>query len=152
MARALSPEKNAEFEELLAFLTHFDIEGWVPPRDPQPDTRAEIERIVSEYGKSKALMGLRQELNDTLEMTSSRSTEWVKGFDKRCREAGVRTLSEYRVALWSKYRRVLGRGKISNHEQFYMLAAIAADTALTVTSEERAKVESMLANYGQRAV
>jgi hypothetical protein len=55
MGRPLTPEKAAEFEDLLRFLEHFDQVGWVPPRNPPPETRAEVARIEAQFGKSKAL-------------------------------------------------------------------------------------------------
>ncbi|PKO69050.1 MAG: hypothetical protein CVU22_06540 [Betaproteobacteria bacterium HGW-Betaproteobacteria-16] len=154
MARPLTPEKAAEFEDLLRFHEHFDQVGWVPPRNPPPDTRAEVARIEAQFGKSKALLGLRQALGDILEMTSSRSPAWVQQFDATCRAAGVKTLSECRVVYWSKYRRVLERGKIVNHEQFHMLTAIAiaSDMALPLAPAERELLEAMLEDYERRAV
>jgi hypothetical protein len=151
MARPLTPEKAAEFEDLLAFLVHFDQVGWVPPRNPPPDTRAEVTKIEAQFGKSKALLGLRQALGDILEMTSSRSLAWVQEFDAKCRSSGLKTLSEYRVAYWSKYRRVLERGKIANREQFYMMTAIASDMALAMAPAEREVLEVLLAEYELRA-
>lgn len=151
MARPLTLEKAAEFEELLAFLEHFDQVGWVPPRNPPPDTRAEVAKVEAQFGKSKAYLGLRQALGDTLEMTSSRSLAWVQEFDAKCRVSGLKTLSEYRVAYWSKYRRVLERGKIANREQFYMTTAIASDMALALAPAEREVLKAMLADYERRA-
>lgn len=151
MARPLTPEKAAEFEDLLRFLVYFDQAGWVPPRSPSCDTRAQVERIEAQFGKSKALSGLRQALGDILEMTASRSLAWVQDFDAKCRAADVKTLSECRVAYWSKYRRVLERGKIANHEQFYMLTAIANNMALPLALDEREVLEAMLADYARRA-
>jgi hypothetical protein len=151
MGRLLTPEKAAEFEDLLRFLEHFDQVGWVPPRNPPHDTRAEVARIEAQFGKSKALSGLRQALGDTLEMTSSRTPAWVQDFDAKCRAAGVKTLSECRIAYWSKYKRVLERGRIANREQFYMLTSIANDMALPLVPEERKVLEAMLADYERRA-
>lgn len=151
MGRPLTPEKAAEFEDLLGFLEHFDRVGWVPPRNPPPDTRAEVTRIEAQFGKSKALAGLRQALGDILDMTSSRTPAWVQDFDAKCRAAGVKTLSECRIAYWSKYRRVLERGRIANREQFYMLTAVANDLALHLVQEERKALEIMLADYERRA-
>jgi hypothetical protein len=151
MGRPLTPEKAAEFEDLLRFLEHFDQVGWVPPRNPPPETRAEVARIEAQFGKSKALSGLRQALGDTLEMTSSRTPAWVQHFDAKCRAAGVKTLSECRIAYWSKYKRVLERGRIANREQFYMMASIANDMALPLVPGERKVLEGMLADYERRA-
>lgn len=152
MARSLTPEKEAEFRSLLGFLEHFDQAGWVPPRCPPPDIRSEVSKIEADFGKAKALLGLRQALGDALEMTSSRSADWVQWFDSSCRSAGVKTLSECRIAYWSKYKRVLDRGKISNHQQLNMMTAIASDTALQLTTAEREILEKMLANHTVKKV
>lgn len=147
MAKPLTPEKALEFAELLKFLAHFDKAGWIPPRTVDPDIGGEVARMEAQYGKSKALQGLRQSLGDILEMTSSRSLEWVQTFDQKCRAAGIKTISEYRVTYWLKYKRVLEGGRISNLEQFYMVSAVTADLVLPVSAEDRAKLERMLASY-----
>ena len=126
MAKPLSSEKAMEFAELLDFLEHFDKVGWIPPRPFRHDLRADAQSTAEQFGGAAALRGLRQALGDILEVTADRSDEWVRKFDGQCRNAGLKTLSEYRVAQSSKFRRVLTRGKISSLEQFYMLAAYEA--------------------------
>ena len=152
MAKQLSPEKSAEFDALLGFLAHFDKFGWVPPRTVTPDLRADVAAIEAQHGKSKALVGLRMALGDLLEMTSSRSVDWVTRFDGGCRAARLKTLSEYRVSHWAKYRRVLERGRISNVEQFYMLTAVLADLTLPLSTDDRMKLEEMVMSYGKKSV
>lgn len=152
MARPLTPEKTAEFDALLNFLNHFDKVGWMTPRKIGLGICTEVVAIETQYGKSKALSGLRQALADTLEMTSSRSAEWVKTFDQSCRTAGVKSLSEYRIMQWGKYKKLLERGKINNQEQFYMVSAILSDMTLPFDSIDREKLQEMVYGYERKII
>ena len=150
MTKQLSPQHAEEFETLLNFLAYFDKTGWISTRSNTSDIRAETAAIVAQYGNSKALTGLRMALSDTLQMTSTRTAKWVCEFDERCRTAGIKSLSEFRVAYWSKYKRVLVRGKINNHEQFDMVSAVVSDMAIPIPASDRDKLSEMLQSYEQK--
>ena len=63
----MSPEREREYAELHAFIDFIatDVSG-IDPADPIDPTNVG-KRIVTEYGKSKALEGLKQAVNDTVE-------------------------------------------------------------------------------------
>jgi hypothetical protein len=67
MTYAMSAEREREYADLSAFLdmyaTHFRK---IDPTDPRHPTNAGL-RIFAAVGKSKALVGLRQAINDSLE-------------------------------------------------------------------------------------
>ena len=72
MARSMSPEREKEYEELSGYLDFFatHVMG-VDPASPVHPT-ATLKRIAEEYGRSKALEGLRQAANDTVQSLDSK--------------------------------------------------------------------------------
>lgn len=72
MRRSMAPDREREFEELLAFLDfHHERFRKQPSTSPlQLTLRAIVEGIANEYGRSKALQGTKQAVNDVLEELS----------------------------------------------------------------------------------
>jgi hypothetical protein len=71
----MSPERESEFAALLAYLSYFVTHVLrISPDDDIHPART-VESIIGTYGKSKALAGLRQAVNDTVEETSNWSAE-----------------------------------------------------------------------------
>jgi hypothetical protein len=61
------PERETEYDDLLAYVGHFATVVWKisPAADIHPANT--LEKVVEQFGKSKALAGLRQAANDTIE-------------------------------------------------------------------------------------
>ena len=88
MARQMSPEREAEYSELLSFVEfHFKYVN-KSPLAATYDLRGEAERIAKEYGRSKALEGARQAANDVLEDLNDLTPEGVAALDDALRAAG----------------------------------------------------------------
>jgi 2-polyprenyl-3-methyl-5-hydroxy-6-metoxy-1,4-benzoquinol methylase len=69
--------------------------------------------IVAEYGRSTALEGLKQAVNDTVEHLNDKSAEFVQCMDEKLREQGIVTFSEVRRRYSSSFKRILKRGNLS---------------------------------------
>ena len=80
----MSAEREREYADLGAFLdmyaTHFRK---IDPADPRHPTNAGT-RIAAAVGKSKALVGLRQAINDTREDLQVLTPEQVSKLDSLC--------------------------------------------------------------------
>lgn len=63
----MTPEREIEYNELLAYIGFFATAVW--QIDPASGTNSAnvINGIVQQFGKSKALVGLRQAANDAVE-------------------------------------------------------------------------------------
>src|SRR4051812_10348831 len=122
MQRAMSPKREAEFDELDRFLAHFATR--VMEIDPTKPTHPSntLHGIVAQFGKARALAGLRQAIGDSIEMTQDRSAHWVTEFDAECKALGLATLSHLRVRYWSKYKRILKREHIKGETEYYLVA------------------------------
>ncbi len=96
MAGRISDEKVREYAELNAFLhmyaTHFMK---IDPASPVHPTNVG-KQIVAAVGLSKALVGLRQAINDSLEGLQDLAPEQVEQLDMSLRQSGIITLTELR--------------------------------------------------------
>lgn len=151
MPRQMSTEREREYAELHAYLDWFSthVTG-IKPSDPVHPTNVG-KRIVAEYGRSKALDGLRQAVNDTVEELSDKPLEYVQRLDARLRDHGILTHSEVRRRYASSFRRIMKRGKIKTDTEYYLVAGILADTSSLATDEERALLERFAGEYGEGA-
>jgi hypothetical protein len=148
--RRMSEARLKEDEELKAFfiLWHREVTSRsLPPgltRDIETDFRAAEEK----YGVSAAMLeGLKQSINDTIEETSDLTSESIRKIDAALASGGYITLSRLRIGYRSRYAAILKRGRIRNDTEFYLLTGIASDMSLTLSEDERQKVDRLLAEY-----
>jgi hypothetical protein len=147
----MSPEREVEYEQLLAFLDFYleHVKKPAVPVDgqPRPSLRAEAERISREYGRSKALEGTRQAVNDVVEELSGLGAEGVKLLDEVLRGAGILTLSEIRRRYSAAYRKILQRGKINTETEYYLVNGLVVDLSSNLTEDERRSLEALVFSY-----
>ena len=143
----MSPEREREYEELSAFLGFYctNILGIDPSSPSHP---AKVGRqIVEEFGKSGALEGLRQAVNDMVEEMSDLAPETISKLDADLRAAGIVTASEVRRRHAAAYKRILKRGKIRTETEFYLVNGIVSDFGGMASEEERGVLDRLLADY-----
>jgi hypothetical protein len=150
MARPMSPEKEQEYSELLAFLDfHFKYLLQKPPAGGF-DLVAEAKRIADQYGKSKALQGLRQAVNDVIEQFSDLTPDSVTLIDEALRAAGLRTFSELRREYGANYRKILRRRTIKTETEYHLVNGLVLDLASDVPPSERKLLQAMMDAYENR--
>jgi hypothetical protein len=143
----MSPERAKEYDELHAFLDFYatHVSGIDPTNPIHPTVVGK--RIVAEYGRSKALDGLRQAVNDTVEDLSGQPLEYVQRLDAALHTAGIVTFSEVRRRYASSYKRILKRSKIKNETEYYLIAGVLADSSALASDEERTLLSQLVAQY-----
>lgn len=144
MGRKMSPEREREYEDLFAFLDFYQANLHKVRLVQTTSFAAEAARIVETYGKSKALEGLRQAVNDVIEELRDLTQESVAIVDNALRASGVRTLSDVRKSYSASYKKILRRGLIKTETEYYLVNGIVVDMASGATDEERATLQSML--------
>ena len=147
MARQISPEREAEFAELLAFLDFYFKYVKKPEVTSGLDIQAEAERIAKVYGRSKALEGARQAVNDVIEDLGDLKPEGVEILDDALQAAGIRTFSELRRAYGRAYKKILKRGSIRSETEFYLVNGLVVDLASDLPTSERVLLQQMLSAY-----
>ena len=147
----MSPEREKELEQLLGFLS-FYIEVIKKPGLPahaqdRRSLREEVDRIAREYGRSKALEGARQAMNDVVEDLQGLNAEGVELLDGALRDAGLQTFSEVQRRYSSQYRKVVRRGKIKGETEYYLINGMLVDQTSSLSDEEREVLQSMVSAY-----
>jgi hypothetical protein len=147
----MSPEREREYGELNAFLdfifTH--VKGIDPASSIHPTNVGK--RIVAEFGRSKALEGLKQAINDTVEDLSDSPPEYLARLDAALRDNALLTFSEVRRRYAASYRKVLKRGSIKTETEYYLVRGILSDFSSLATEEERLTLEAMLSRFESEA-
>lgn len=151
MPRRISPEREREYAELRAYLdfvaTH--IMGIDPSASHHPTNTGE--RIVEQFGMSRALEGLKQAVHDTVEGLGHGSLEEVRRLDEALRARNIVTFSEVRRRYATSYKRILKRGRITNETEYYLIAGILADTSSGVNEDERNVLARFAAAFEERS-
>jgi hypothetical protein len=151
MPRQMSPEREREYAELHAYLDFYSTRvSGIDPANPLHPTNVG-KRIIEEYGRSKALDGLKQAVNDTVEELRDQPVEYIQRLDAALREQGVLTFSEVRRRYASSYKRILKRGMISNETEYYIIAGVLADFSSLASAEERTLLGQLAAQYERGA-
>jgi hypothetical protein len=149
--RKMSEEKEKEFEQLSQFLEYFSTNVTGIERNDDIHPSNVLVRIVEQFGKSKALQGLKQAINDTIEDSSDFSVERVQQLDAELASKGIITLSILRKRYWGKYKAILKRGKIRNETEYYLINGVLCDTSAAVSDNERETLSSLINEYEQKA-
>ena len=147
----MSAEREQEYADLHAYLDYYSTHvSGIDPSSPSHPTNAG-KQIVAEFGRSKALDGLRQAVNDTVEELNGRDLAYIEALDSKLRENGLLTVSEVRRRYSSSYRRIVKRGRISSEAEYYLVAGILADSVRSGSETERALLEKLSAQYRRGA-
>jgi hypothetical protein len=150
MPRQMSPERQQEYTELIAFIDYYATHIWgLVPADPAHPSNV-AKQLREQYGGSKALIGARMAVNDIVEMSSDESAEYVARLDRILREKGIITLSEVRRRFASSYKHIFKRGKIKNETEYHVVVGVLADASAAVSEEERAVLNSLVSRFEQK--
>lgn len=147
MTRPLSPDREREFQDLLAFVSFYTthVSGVAPTSTLSIQTVCA--GIIEQHGKSKALEGLRQAVNDVIEELSDKQAAGVEALDDALRASGLITASEVRRRYASSYKRIVKRGTVRNDTEYYLINGIVVDLGNGISDEERATLRKLLDNY-----
>jgi hypothetical protein len=147
----MTPERESEYNELLGYVGLFATVVW--RIDPASATHPAnvIEGIVQQFGKSKALVGLRQAANDTIEETSNWNSEVRAVVDEGFRAAGVVTVSEITRRYSASYKRIVKRGFIRNETEYYVINAILVDQGSAILEDERTCLQRLTEAFEEKA-
>ena len=140
-------EREKEYDELLAYVGHFATVVWKISPTAEIHPAKTIERVVEEFGKSKALVGLRQAANDTIEETSDWSSEAKSMIDEVFKSAGVLTVSEIARRYSAIYKRIVKRCVIKNETEYYLIHAVLIDQGNSIADDERTLLQKLVETY-----
>ena len=146
----MKPERDAEYIELLSYIALFATVVWqIDPGSATHPAKA-IEGIVQKFGKSKALVGLRQAANDSIEATIHWNSEAKAVIDEGFRAAGVVTLSEITRRYSANYKRIVKRGFIRNETEYYVVNGVLIDQGSAISDDERTGLQRLTEAFEQK--
>jgi hypothetical protein len=147
MPRQMSPEREKEYQELYSYLDFYmtNVNGIAP--NSQLNLANVSAEIIKKFGKSKALVGLRQAVIDTIEDLHGRPTEYIAILDDALSKAGALTASEIRRRYAASYQRILKRGNIKNETEYHLINGIVVDLTSEISADEREFLQAMLESF-----
>ena len=150
MAKSVSPETQREYDQLKCFLIHWETHL-------TPNRVFEINHPYSpinmlagferKFGVSRALIGLKQAVNDVLETCEDFSPQQIAAADSSLAKSGASTITQLWQGRSRQYRAILRRGHLRSDTEYYLASSILADTASQVPSSERIALDDMVASY-----
>lgn len=147
----MTPERENEYNELLAYVGLFATVVWRVDPASEAHPANVIESIVQQFGKSKALVGLRQAANDTIEAASSWNKEARAVADAGFSAAGVITVSEVIRRFSASYGRIVKRGYIRSETEYYVINAILVDQSSAISDDDRTCLQRLTEKYEEDA-
>lgn len=147
MSRPLSAEREREFQELFAFVDFYMTHVSKVEMTSERNMSTFCADIIRQYGKSKALDGLRQATNDIIEELSDRPIAEIAVLDEALRAHGILTASEVRRRYASSYKRIVKRGSVRDDTEYYLLNGIVVDLGNGLADDERAVLQRLLDGY-----
>ena len=145
----MSPKREREYAELISFVGIFATEVWkIDPADPAHPTNVAA-HIVSTMGKTRALVGARQAVNDAIESLRNLSRQDLVALDAKLQATGAVALTEMRRRYSIEYKRVLKRGRIRSETEFYLVKGILDSCAGSLDQAEQATISSLLLRFEQ---
>lgn len=153
MARPASPEKQREYDQLKCFLilweTHLTPNRVFKLDHPYSPINV-LAGFERKFGVSRALIGLKQAVNDVLETCMDFSPQQIAAADASLAKGGAPTITQLWQGRSRQYRAILRRGHLRNDTEFYLASSILSDTASQVPSSERIALDNMVASYESR--
>lgn len=107
--------------------------------------------IEQRFGRSRALAGLKQAINDNLEFAVDFEPDIIARIDEVLHQSGAPTLTQLLAHQSKLLRAILRRGKIRNDTEFYIVSSVLSDTFADRPESETAALGSMSLAYEQKS-
>lgn len=142
----MQDEFELEYAKLKAFLS-FYVDRYFSVDSLSPDKRpiASFEALEKKSMKL-AFDGLRQAINDSVEMSLHFDREEVEKFDSQLRSRGIVTLSELRRRYSKSYAKIMKRGRIKNETEYHLIRNVLHDPT-EKAAEERELLAKLISDY-----
>ncbi|QQO32268.1 hypothetical protein JJC00_27345 [Bradyrhizobium diazoefficiens] len=133
----------AKMKEFLSFYAERFLKAEGLPPNKQPIASLEA---LEKKSMKLAFNGLRQAINDCVEMSLHFDHAEVEKLDSQLRSRGIITLSELRRRYSKSYAKIMKRGQIKNETEYYLVLNVLHDPT-EKTPEERKLLEELISDY-----
>jgi hypothetical protein len=136
----------AKMKDFLSFYAERYLKGEGLPLEKHPIASLASLEALEKKSMKMAFNGLRQAINDCVEMSFHFDHAEVEKLDSQLRSRGIVTLSELRRRYSKGYAKIMRRGQIKNETEYYLVRNVLDDPT-EKTPEERELLEKMLSQY-----
>ena len=142
----MQDESEFEYAKMKDFLSFYaerylKAEGLPPDKEPMACLAA-----LEKKSMKMAFNGLRQTINDCVEMSLHFDHAEVEKLDSQLRSRGIVTLSELRRRYSKDYAKIIKRGQIKNDTEYYLVRNVLFDPT-EKTPDERKLLEKLISDY-----
>jgi len=142
----MQEEAESEYARMKDFLSFFaerylKAEGFSPDKQPIASLEA-----LEKKSMKMAFNGLRQAINDCVEMSLHFDHAEVEKLDSQLRSRSIVTLSELRRRYSKSYAKIMKRGQIKNETEYYLVRNVLYDPT-EKAPEERKLLEELISDY-----
>jgi hypothetical protein len=144
---AMQQATDSEYARMKAFLAfyverHFlNLETLSPEKWPIASLEA-----LEKKSMKMAFNGLRQAINDCVDMSLHFDYAEVEKLDSQLRKRGIVTLSELRRRYSKSYAKIIKRRRIKNETEYYLVRNVLYDPT-EKAPEERELLEKLISDY-----
>jgi hypothetical protein len=133
----------AKMKDFLSFYAerYLKAEGLSPDKQPIASLEA-----LEKKSMKMASNGLRQAINDCVEMSLHFDHAEVETLDSQLRSRGIVTLSELRRRYSKSYAKIMKSGQIKNETEYYLVRNVLDDPT-EKAPEERQLLERLISDY-----
>jgi len=144
--QGMHEETELDYATMKAFLSFF-AERYLNPEGLPPDKQPiACLQALEQKSMKMAVNGLRQAINDCVEMSSRFDHAEVEQLDSQLRSRSIVTLSELRRRYSKSYAKILKRGQIKNESEYHLARNVLHDPT-EKTPEERILLERLISDY-----
>jgi hypothetical protein len=143
---------NDDYGELKAFLAFYATKYLHVDRLPPSSRPIACLEALEQKSLGKAKAGLRQAINDIIEMTRHLSNSEVQRIDSELRQRNLITLTALRRRFSKAYAKILKRGTLRDETEYYLIQNVVNDQAIQLDLSERAALARMIDHFETRAV
>ena len=153
MATRISQAKASEYDELKRFFvqweTHLNPIRIFPIEHPLNPVNV-LAGFEGQLGISKALPGLKQAINDVLELVPDLTPAFRAHADTSLAAVGAPTLTQLWQRRSAHFNRLIRRGDLRNATEYYLISSVLADTASDLPAQVLETLGNMVARYESR--
>jgi hypothetical protein len=142
----MQEEAELEYAKMKDFLSFYaerylKVEGLSPDKQPIASLEA-----LEKKSMKMAFDGLRQAINDCVEMSLHFGHAEVEKLDSQLRDHGIVTLSELRRRYSKSYAKIVKRGQIKSETEYHLVRNVLYDPTEKAL-EERKLLEELISDY-----
>ncbi|MDZ4098028.1 MAG: hypothetical protein U1E13_04920 [Methylophilaceae bacterium] len=140
----MTDQEYLRMKGFLSFFSarYFHVDGLPPEHRP-----IAVLEALEKKSKKIASSGLKQAINDCLEISRHMNPDDVKKIDIELRNLGTITLTELRKQYSKDYAKIIKRGKIKTETEYYLIRSIFDDNSDKIADEETGLLEKMLFDF-----